>query len=164
MTFVVCFTTKHHVRTQYLVYLNIFSPFSHRRIRLFADFARIAKNGHTNCPWMILQLLWFDHSITWTMRIEIFISGNQNGLGMQRKPDFGPKKVCTDDGISAQWVKILNKIILLSWNNEWNVIMIELQACYNINWWKLCKGKPIFGITNIRLFFISWIIWTKNKK
>ena len=80
----------------------------------FADFVRIAKNGHKNFLWMILQLQLFVHSITKTMGIEILIFGNQTGPGMQRKPNFGPKIECTDDGISTKWVKILNKIILLS--------------------------------------------------
>ena len=48
--------------------------------------------------------------ITETMGIEILIFGNQNGLRIQRKPNFGPKIECTDDGISARWVKIWTKL------------------------------------------------------
>ena len=46
---------------------------------------------------MILQVRLFVHSITEAVGTEILISGNQNGLGMQRKPNFGPKIKCTDD-------------------------------------------------------------------
>ena len=46
---------------------------------------------------MILQVRLFVHSITEAVGTEILISGNQTGLGMQRKPNFGPKIKCTDD-------------------------------------------------------------------
>ena len=60
---------------------------------------------------MILQLRLFVHSITEAIGIEILISGNQTGLGMQRKPNFGPKIKYTDDGASAKRVKIWTNVM-----------------------------------------------------
>ena len=114
MTFVVCFYNQTLCLRPIPSLSEYFFLFFSSLNNFFADFARIAKNGHKNYLWMILQLRLFVHSITKTMGIEILIFGNQTGLGMQRKPNFGPKIECTDDGISTKWVKFLNKIILLS--------------------------------------------------